>query len=80
MKEYVALVEWHRQGKSKVLREKPVSVTLHLPKIWHGTGLGPNPDLRNKSNAITVEKYSSILLYVYTVQWELSSPDTNNKE
>ena len=36
MSEYGALVEWYRQGKTEVLRDKPVAVPFGPQKIPHG--------------------------------------------
>jgi hypothetical protein len=36
MNEYGAMVEWYWEGKTEVLREKPVPVQLFPPQILHG--------------------------------------------
>jgi hypothetical protein len=41
MNAYVAMVEWHWQGKTEVLAEKPVPVPLCAPQIPHGSCPAP---------------------------------------
>ena len=61
-----ALVKLYWQGKTELLGEKPVSVTLSTTNItW--TGPGSNPDLRSESPAADLLRHGTAFVQISTL-------------